>query len=104
MVTYHFLVEGHAFARVAGDHTVELDAGDVVIFPHGDAHQITSDLNARPPFPDYGINAKIRSRDLRPLRAGWRWLLAYLLTDEAYAVVIRRFSAGSAPVEHRHWF
>jgi 4-azaleucine resistance transporter AzlC len=41
---------------------------------------------------------------LRPLRAGWRWLLAYLLTDEAYAVVIRRYSAGSAPVEHRHWF
>ena len=70
MVTYHFLVEGHAFARVAGDQTVELHAGDVVIFPHGDAHQIASDLNARPPFPDYGINAKIRSRDLRPLRAG----------------------------------
>jgi 4-azaleucine resistance transporter AzlC len=43
---------------------------------------------------------------LRPLRPGWRWLLAYLLTDEAYAVVIRRFTA---PFEgtgdrHRHWF
>jgi 4-azaleucine resistance transporter AzlC len=41
---------------------------------------------------------------LRPLRAGWRWLLAYLLTDEAYAVVIRRFSGPPESAPHRHWF
>jgi 4-azaleucine resistance transporter AzlC len=41
---------------------------------------------------------------LRPLRPGWRWPLAYLLTDEAYAVVIRRFTGGTAHTAHRHWF
>ena len=41
---------------------------------------------------------------LRPLRPAWRWVLAYLLTDEAYAVVIPRYSAGSEHDAHKHWF
>jgi 4-azaleucine resistance transporter AzlC len=37
------------------------------------------------------------------LAARWRWLLAYLLTDEAYAMAIRRYrEAGDGP--HPHWF
>jgi len=33
----------------------------------------------------------------------WRWLLAYLLTDEAYAMAVRRYrEPGVSP--HRHWF
>lgn len=28
---------------------------------------------------------------LRPLRPGWKWLLAYLLTDEAYAIAILHY-------------
>lgn len=37
----------------------------------------------------------------------WRWLLAYLLTDEAYAVAIlhyRRMPAAAAGRDTRHWF
>lgn len=33
----------------------------------------------------------------------WRWLLAYLLTDEAYATAITRYRTGAASV-HAHWF
>lgn len=33
----------------------------------------------------------------------WRWLLAYLLTDEAYATAITRYRRGAASV-HAHWF
>lgn len=37
------------------------------------------------------------------LKPAWRYLLAYLLTDEAYAVVITKYnSSGSAP--NRHWY
>lgn len=36
-----------------------------------------------------------------PLR--WRWLLAYLLTDEAYAVTVARYRRGDASA-HRHWY
>jgi 4-azaleucine resistance transporter AzlC len=40
-------------------------------------------------------------RDIRP--AWWRWLLAYLLTDEAYAVTITRYQSDD-PSPYRHWF
>ncbi len=33
----------------------------------------------------------------------WRWLLAYLLTDEAYATAITRYRRGDAS-PHAHWF
>jgi 4-azaleucine resistance transporter AzlC len=36
------------------------------------------------------------------LSARWRWLLAYLLTDEGYAAAIARLRDGASP--HRHWF
>jgi 4-azaleucine resistance transporter AzlC len=44
---------------------------------------------------------------LRHLRPMWRWLLAYLLTDEAYAVTIMHYSQYSVEDAHRantHWF
>ncbi|MDX1613554.1 MAG: AzlC family ABC transporter permease [Candidatus Promineifilaceae bacterium] len=37
------------------------------------------------------------------LPARWRWLLAYLLTDEAYAVSIVHFRHGRRPTL-RHWY
>lgn len=41
---------------------------------------------------------------LRPLRSGWKWLLGYLLTDEAYAVTAARFAVRTPTDAHRHWF
>jgi AraC-like DNA-binding protein len=45
LIIYHFVTSGHAYAqlgdgqRVGGDgRRVELSAGDVVVFPHGDDH------------------------------------------------------------------
>jgi 4-azaleucine resistance transporter AzlC len=40
---------------------------------------------------------------LEHLNARWRWLLAYLLTDEAYAMAIVRYREPDA-APHRHWF
>jgi 4-azaleucine resistance transporter AzlC len=40
---------------------------------------------------------------LRHLSAGWKWLLAYLLTDEAYAVTILRYDQPD-PSPYKHWF
>lgn len=40
---------------------------------------------------------------IQHLRAPWKWLLAYLLTDEAYAVAITRYNKKeSSP--HLHWY
>ena len=39
-IIYHLLTEGHASARIVDGERVTLSAGDLVIFPHGDAHII----------------------------------------------------------------
>lgn len=44
---------------------------------------------------------------LRPLNTGWKWLMAYLLTDEAYAVTVLHYQEVAAdPPRYRtaHWF
>lgn len=45
---------------------------------------------------------------MKPLRPVWKWSLAYLLTDEAYALTITRYQAGDPPTDYkkdnRHWF
>jgi 4-azaleucine resistance transporter AzlC len=40
---------------------------------------------------------------LKPLRPAWKYLLAYLLTDEAYAVSILHYQRGSSS-ENKNWF
>ncbi|MCX7853238.1 MAG: AzlC family ABC transporter permease, partial [Caldilineales bacterium] len=41
---------------------------------------------------------------LQNLPGRWRWLLAYLLTDEAYAVTVLHYREDGAPAAHKHWF
>jgi AraC-like DNA-binding protein len=38
LILYHFLTEGRAYAKLLGGRREELTAGDIVVFPHGDAH------------------------------------------------------------------
>lgn len=40
LVFFHLLTEGQATARVAGHDGVPLQAGDIVVFPQGDAHHL----------------------------------------------------------------
>jgi 4-azaleucine resistance transporter AzlC len=40
---------------------------------------------------------------LRHLRPRWQWLLAYLLTDEAYAVAILHYREGHE-IKNKHWY
>lgn len=86
LVLYHLVVEGRALVEMTDRKCVELEPGDVVIFPHGDAHHISSGKGLRRPFPDYGINAKIQSRNLKPLCGGGggdisRFVCGYMSCD-----------------------
>jgi AraC-like DNA-binding protein len=38
LIIYHYLVEGRAYARLHDGQREELTAGDIIVFPHGDAH------------------------------------------------------------------
>ena len=40
---------------------------------------------------------------VRHLGPGWKFLLAYLLTDEAYAVTITHYNQAS-DATHKHWY
>ena len=82
---YHLVVEGSAVVEMADGKGLELKSGDVVIFPNGDAHHMSS-KGAKRPFPNYGINDKIKARDLSPLRAGGggetsRFVCGYMTCD-----------------------
>lgn len=46
VVVYHLVVEGRAVVRLQQER-VELQAGDIVIIPHGDAHDIQSGPSSR---------------------------------------------------------
>ena len=48
LILYHFLTEGRAYARLPDGAREELVAGDVVVFPHGDAHLMGNGAPERP--------------------------------------------------------
>jgi 4-azaleucine resistance transporter AzlC len=50
----------------------------------------------------YGISI---GPHMKSLSKGWKWLLAYFLTDEVYAVSISRFNQGDiSSLPNRYWF
>jgi 4-azaleucine resistance transporter AzlC len=42
--------------------------------------------------------------DMQHLSRRWRWLLAYLLTDEAYAVTALHYADRERPLTHKHYY
>ena len=70
LVLYHLLIDGSGYVEMEDGQSVALTPGDVVIFPHGDPHHMSSGRSVKPPFPNYGITPKSKARDLSPLCAG----------------------------------
>lgn len=48
LVLYHYMVEGSCLVTLAGMEPQRLSAGDIVVFPHGDAHTMASANNVQP--------------------------------------------------------
>jgi AraC-like DNA-binding protein len=86
VLLYHLLIDGGAVVELTDGQSIRLDPGDVVIFPHGDPHHMSSGPDASRPFPNYGITAKIKAHDLSPLHAGGggdtsRFVCGYMACD-----------------------
>ena len=86
LLLYHLVVDGRAVVELADEPCIELKPGDVVVFPHGDPHIMSSSRAAARSVPNYGITDKIKSRDLSPLRAGGggdvsRFVCGYMTCD-----------------------
>lgn len=48
IILYHFVLEGRAFARTLDGRQEDLEAGDIVVVPHGDKHVLGNGLSPRP--------------------------------------------------------
>src|SRR5262249_10439869 len=48
LIPYHVVTEGDCYAAVKGLAPFHMEAGDVIVFPHGDAHVMTSDPAIKP--------------------------------------------------------
>jgi AraC-like DNA-binding protein len=69
MLIYHFVVDGSARVRLHDETEVELRPGEIVVFPHGDSHHLSSGSGANQ-IDGAAILQKVASRDLSPMRAG----------------------------------
>jgi AraC-like DNA-binding protein len=47
LISYHILTEGRCYGGLVGEEQVELAPGDVIVFPHGDAHVMSSGRGVR---------------------------------------------------------
>ena len=69
LVLYHFVIEGTARATLGDGTRLNLEAGDIVVFPHGDSHELGG-MDAVAPIDSAIILAKIANRDLSACRWG----------------------------------
>jgi len=42
LISYHIVTEGRCYGGLLGEEQIELGEGDVIVFPHGDAHVMAS--------------------------------------------------------------
>lgn len=69
LIIYHFVIEGSAHAQVEGGNPLSLNAGDIVIFPHGDPHRMASSTRAQL-MEAAAILPLLRTRNLGLMRTG----------------------------------
>src|SRR5215813_7053421 len=48
LIEFHGVIEGSCWGAVVGGQSVRLRAGDVILFPQGDAHIMSSDPGVQP--------------------------------------------------------
>jgi AraC-like DNA-binding protein len=99
VIIYHLLTEGHASARLLDGERIALDAGDLVIFPHGDPHFIENGLPTKTVDMAQEL-ARIVAQGLRLSRLGGggevtRFVCGFMACDPQ---VSRVFLSGLPPV------
>jgi AraC-like DNA-binding protein len=88
VVIFHMITEGECWVEIDGEPPLRLIAGDVVVFPHGDAHAMTSAPGV-PPAPG-GRLADVLARRPRQIAYGGggaatRMVCGYMACDARLA-------------------
>jgi AraC-like DNA-binding protein len=47
LISYHLLIEGSCWVEIEGEKPIHLDAGDIVVLPHGDTHVLATEIGMR---------------------------------------------------------
>jgi len=69
LVIFHFVIEGSGVVRLQDGSELRLEAGDVIVLPHGDPHGMCSGEGRRDAETP-AILRKVQARDLTAMRAG----------------------------------
>src|SRR5689334_3291196 len=70
LVIYHLLLEGTGQARLKDGPTLNLSAGDIVVCPHGQSHDLLSLKDSVMNIEAGNVRQKVMCRDLTPLQGG----------------------------------
>ncbi|HZP19726.1 MAG TPA: AraC family transcriptional regulator [Bauldia sp.] len=99
LVIFHLVTEGRAVAHMDGLPDLPLEAGDIVIVPHGDAHRLSNGSPSSFRDDDLAIR-KFLAGDLSPTRTGGggeltRFVCGYFGCERKSG---RQFLAGLPPM------
>lgn len=99
VIIYHLLIEGRAFARLKDGERLPLEAGDIVIFPHGDAHVVENGPRLKP-MDNWKELKEVFSHGLKLMRMGGggeitKFVCGYMAFDPRLAQALL---AGLPPV------
>ena len=91
VIIYHYLADGRAYAQLPDQSRRDLGPGDVVIFPHGDAHILGN--GACKPADSLRTFAKNLSNGLKVARYGGggeltRFVCGYMACDPSLSEVV----------------
>ena len=103
LVIFHFLLEGWARVKMDQRDALVLNAGDLVVFPHGDPHGLENGVSPQPLDPVATLKL-LSSHNLGPVRAGGggevtRFVCGYMACDPQLCQPIL---AGLPPVIRIH--
>jgi AraC-like DNA-binding protein len=99
IIVYHLLTQGKAYVAVENCRRVSLSAGDIVVFPHGDAHVMGNGREVEP--TDYeAMLQDVVASGLKPIHMGGggeitKFVCGYLACDPHLS---KAFLGGLPPV------
>jgi AraC-like DNA-binding protein len=47
LISYHLLIEGSCWLEIEGEKPLHLNAGDIIVLPHGDTHVLCTEIGMR---------------------------------------------------------
>ena len=99
VIIYHLVTQGQAYAKVEDGQRVALSAGDIVVFPHGDAHIMGNGRDVEPK-DNTKVLQEILSRSLKVERQGGggeitKFICGYMVCDPQLS---KAFLGGLPPI------